>query len=441
MRRFAILKAFVLSALIAGSQDYKFPLPSYTPDSSNLAAREQFRDMKFGLFIHWGVYSLLGDGEWIMHNRKIPYSSYQRLADFFNPTAFDAKEWVQMAKSAGMKYITITSRHHDGFSMFDTKASGYDIVDATPYKKDPLMELALEAKKEGIGLRFYYSLLDWGRDDYGFGKRIRDGKPVDTDWERYISFMKTQLTELITRYPNVSGIWFDGHWERPDANWRYEELYGLIHKLNPAIMIGNNHHRVPMPGEDFQMFEKDLPGENSTGFRASNSIADMPLETCETINNSWGFNINDRNYKTSRQIIRMMVGAAGRNANFLLNVGPMPNGKIQSEFADTLKVVGRWMETYGETIYGTRGGAVPPQDWGVVTVKGNTIYAHVLRQPKENYIFIPIRGRKLRSAVSFMGKSKLKFSQYPEGVFVYMGEMSLDPVDSIIQLETELKSK
>src|SRR6195952_1214079 len=188
-------------------------LKSYTPSAENMASRKEFQDMKFGMFIHWGIYSELGAGEWVMHERKIPYDSYKRLADFFRPEEFNAKQWVALAKAAGMKYITITSRHHDGFSMFKTKASSYNIVDATPYHKDPLMELAQECRKEGIELHFYYSLLDWGRPDYGFGQSIVNGQPENADWDSYINFMKTQLTELITNYPAVKGIWFDGQWE------------------------------------------------------------------------------------------------------------------------------------------------------------------------------------------------------------------------------------
>src|SRR3954464_6376272 len=165
---------------------------TYTPTAENLAQRQKFQDMKFGLFIHWGIYSILGDGEWVMHNKNIPYDSYKRLAGFFNPQEFDAKEWVAFAKKAGMKYITITSRHHDGFSMFGTKLSPYNIVDATPYHKDPLMELAKECEKEGIELHFYYSLLDWGRSDYAFGSQIVNGKPVKGNWDNYIKFMKDQ---------------------------------------------------------------------------------------------------------------------------------------------------------------------------------------------------------------------------------------------------------
>lgn len=406
----------------------------YTPTAENIAAKEHFQDMKFGLFIHWGIYSELGDGEWVMHNENIPYNNYKRLADFFYPQAFDAKAWVQFAKRAGMKYITITSRHHDGFSMFGTKASTYNIVDATPWHRDPLMELAEECKKEGIELHFYYSLLDWGRPDYAFGSPIVDGKPVNGDWDSYINFMKTQLTELVTKYPAVQGIWFDGYWERTNANWHLDEIYGLIHKLNSSVLIGNNHHEAVKPGEDFQMFEKDLPGGNTTGFSGKSKISDLPLETCETINNSWGFNINDRSYKSVKQIIQYLVTAAGNNANFLLNVGPMPNGKIQPEFADTLAKVGDWMQNNGGTIYGTRGGLVPPQDWGVVTYKPHYIFAHILRQPKEAFIFLPGIKDSVDQVRLVMGGARVIFKQQPEGIFIYTDKLKLDPTDTILEL-------
>nr|WP_067059643.1 alpha-L-fucosidase [Mucilaginibacter sp. L294] len=406
----------------------------YVPTAENLAARQKFQDMKFGLFIHWGIYSILGDGEWVMHDKKIPYDSYKRLAGFFNPQEFNAKEWVAFAKKAGMKYITITSRHHDGFSMFGTKMSPYNIVDATPYHKDPLMELAQECEKEGIELHFYYSLLDWGRPDYAFGSQIVDGKPVKGDWDSYIKFMKDQLTELITKYPGVKGIWFDGDWERTKVNWHYDEIYGLIHKLNPAILVGNNHHVAPKDGEDFQMFEKDLPGANTTGFAPDQTIGKLPLETCETINGSWGFNINDRNFKSSKQIIHYLVNDAGRNANFLLNIGPMPNGKIQSEFTDTLAIVGAWVQKNGESIYGTRGSYVPPQPWGVITTKAKTMYVHITSPQGEGYIFIPKVKEKVSNAVLLNNGNAVKFKQQPEGVFIYTEGLTADPVDTIIKL-------
>jgi alpha-L-fucosidase len=432
MKRKLIIACLMLIA--TASLNHAVAQETYKPSADNMAARRNFQDMKFGLFIHWGIYSILGDGEWVMHNEKIPYDSYKRLAGFFNPQEFNAKEWVAFAKKAGMKYITITSRHHDGFSMFGTKLSPYNIVDATPYHKDPLMELAKECEKEGIELHFYYSLLDWGRTDYAFGSQIVNGKPVKGDWDSYIKFMKDQLTELITKYPGVKGIWFDGNWERTAANWHYDEIYGLIHKLNPAILVGNNHHLAPKDGEDFQMFEKDLPGNNTTGFSGESKIGTLPLETCETINDSWGFNIRDRSFKSSKQIIHYLVNAAGRNANFLLNIGPMPNGKIQSEFTDTLAIVGAWVQKNGEAVYGTRGGSVPPQAWGVVTVKNKTMYAHITDPKAVPYIFIPQVKQTVTKAVLLNGGTAVKFKQQPEGVFIYIAGLAMDPNDTVVKL-------
>ncbi|MHA4846389.1 alpha-L-fucosidase [Flavitalea antarctica] len=432
-----ILTCFICLFILSGTKAQPGYLSSYTPSAENLAQRETFQDNKFGLFIHWGIYSIMGNGEWVMHQQKIPYKNYKKLADFFKPEQFDAKEWVKMAKSAGMKYITITSRHHDGFSMFQTKASPYNVVDATPYKKDPIKELAKECLKEGIELNFYYSLLDWGRDDYGFGKPIVDSTPQNTNWNSYISFMKTQLTELITTYPNIRGIWFDGHWERKTANWHYDEIYSLIHKLNPKILVGNNHHLAPFAGEDFQMYEKDLPGENKGGFSATAKIGSLPLETCETINGSWGFNIKDTSYKSVKTIIHYIVNAAGRNSNFLLNVGPMPNGKIQTEFTDTLAAVGRWMAKNGVSIYGTRGNLVAPQPWGVITKKDKTLYVHILKNPTGTEISIPGLTQKVSAVQLLDGGGKLEYTQGAEGLSIKTGNMKLDEYDTIIKVNIQ----
>ncbi len=434
MKKLFFISFILLMVIGAKAQDYAYPMPDYTPTTENLESRKAFQEMRFGLFIHWGIYSVLGDGEWVMFQQHIPFNTYKRLADFFNPQAFNAKEWVQIAKSAGMKYITITTRHHDSFSMFKTAASPYNIVDATPYGKDPLKELAEECKKEGITLNFYYSLLDWARDDYGFGKKIVDGAPVDTDWDSYIKFMKTQLTELLTNYGEIGCIWFDGHWERKTANWHYDEIYSLIHELSPNTLIANNHHLTPIPGEDIQTFERDLPGENKGGFSHGVTVSQLPLESCATMAKSWGFDLNDKKFKSTKEIIHFLVKAAGKDGNFLLNVGPMPNGKIQPEFVETLKEVGEWTSKYGETVYGTRGNLYPSQDWGVITSKGKTLYVHVLEPTGNSYLFIPNFEPKVVSAQTFEGDVKLKFKQQAEGVFIYLDGLKENPVDQIIQL-------
>jgi alpha-L-fucosidase len=408
---------------------------TYQPSPGNLENRKDFQDRKFGMFIHWGIYSLLGDGEWAMYHQKIPYDKYSRIANAFYPHAYNAEEWVRIAKSAGMKYITITSRHHDGFSMFDTKASDYNIISATPYKKDPLKELAAACKAGGLKLNFYYSLLDWGRKDYGFGKKIVNGKPEDSDWDSYINFMKKQLTELLTNYGDVvRGIWFDGDWERKAANWRYDEIYSLIHSLRPDVMISNNHHDDLKPGEDYQAFEKDLPGNNSHGWGTGSVSTAVPLETCETINGSWGYNINDKNYKSVKTIVQYLVKAAGQNANFLLNVGPQADGTIQPEFSDTLKKVGEWLAKNGESIYGTRGNVIPTPDWGTVTAKDNKLYIHVLKQPGADFLLLPRITQKVSTVQLLNSKQTLKWKQQPEGIFIFLPANAMNDVDEVIEL-------
>lgn len=415
---------------------------SYQPTAANLEARKDFQDRKFGMFIHWGIYSILGDGEWVMHDQKIPYKNYSRLASFFYPYGFNAKQWVSLAKAAGMKYITITSRHHDGFSMFGTKASSYNIVDATPWHKDPLKELADECHKQGIKLFFYYSLLDWGRPDYGFGHKIVNGKPEDADWDHYIAFMKQQLTELLTNYGPIAGIWFDGEWERTDADWHFNEIYSLIHRLQPGALIVNNHHHNPRAGEDIQEFERDLPGANSFGWNSGNVSNKLPLETCQTMNDNWGFDIKDNHYKSVRQIINLLVHDAGMNANLLLNIGPMPNGKIQHEFVDTLQAIGKWMDQYGQTLYGTRQGFLPPQSWGVTTAKEDKEFLHVLNYPDDGLLFVRDVSQKIISAVDYITRKPVKFQQMPEGVFFYMDGMDAGAPDNVIELKlSEHKAK
>lgn len=429
---------FSVCALLANAQ-------TYTPTPANLAARKQFQDMKFGMFIHWGASSVLGSGEWVMNNRNIRVKEYQNLQRVFNPIDFDAKAWVDAAQGAGMNYITIITRHHDGFSNWDTRESDWKIT-RTPYGKDALKQLADECHKRGMKIFFYYSLLDWYRNDYQYetGKTGKGtGRTAKSDWNSYIRFMKAQLTELLTQYGEVSGIWFDGHWDQLDndvdktlsskVNWHYDEIYELIHRLQPACMIGNNHHLLPLPGEDFQMFEKDLPGNNTTGFGGAD-ISTLPLETCETMNDSWGYNITDRKYKSVPALIHYMVKAAAHDANFLLNVGPMPTGKIQQEFTDTLAAMGKWMQKNSSSIYGTRGNIIPPQDWGVVTGKDKTFFIHILKSTGLPYVFIPGLKVTILSAQQLVGGKKVRFQQQAEGVFVYLEGISTDSIDTIIQL-------
>ncbi len=430
MIRKTLILLLLFTGITASSQ------VNYVPSAENLKAREWFQDAKLGMFIHWGVYSILGDGEWVMNNQRIDKQTYQKLPAFFNPINYDPKEWVALAKAAGMKYITITSKHHDGFAMFDSKLTDWDIVDRTPYKKDVLKMLADECKKEGIKLFFYHSQLDWFQENYfprgNTGQTA--GRPDKGDWYEYLDFMDGQLTELLTNYGEIGGIWFDGHWDKKDSDWRLDKTYGLIHRLQPGCLIGSNHHLTPFPGEDFQMFEKDLPGQKTTGFNQEQTVGQLPLETCETMNNSWGFNLQDKNYKSTKNLIQYIVKAAGLNSNFLLNVGPMPDGKIQPEFVTTLKEIGSWINRNGETIYGTRGGPVTPRSWGVTTQKGNKVYVHILN-PEDNNILIPDFGKKIRSISTFGQGVKIKYKQDAFGIAITVPDEVIDKTDTILVIE------
>lgn len=411
----------------------------YTPTPENMKNREWFQDAKFGLFIHWGVYSVLGDGEWVMNNQQIPIKTYEKIPAFFNPTQFNPAEWVQMVKDAGMQYITITSKHHDGFAMYDSKVSDYTIVKRTPYGKDVLKMLADECRKQGIKLFFYHSQLDWHHPDY-FPRGNTGGSYTDRenkgDMNKYLDYMDAQLTELLTNYGEVAGIWFDGMWDKKDAEWRLEKTYSLIHQLQPATLVGSNHHVIPYEGEDFQMFEKDLPGHNTTGFAPEQKIGDLPKETCETINNSWGFNLRDDRNKSRKDLIQYLVKAAGYGANFLLNVGPMPNGKIQQEHVDLLKQMGEWTRQYGETIYGTRGGPLSAREWGVMTQKGNKVYVHILNWHDET-LTLPKLGKKVISAKVFIDKTPVKFLENDFGLSLKIPKEKMNDVDTVIELEVK----
>jgi alpha-L-fucosidase len=416
--------------------------PDYTPTRENLAARQWFQDAKFGLFVHWGIYSVLSDGEWVMEHRSIPAADYEKVAGFFNPIRFDADAWVRMAKDAGMRYITITSKHHDGFAMFDSKASDWDIVDRTPYKKDVLKALAEATRRHGLKLFFYYSQLDWHHPDfYPLGRTGRTAKrPEKGDWPRYLDYMDAQLTELLTNYGDVGGIWFDGWWDKPDADWRLDRTYSLIHRLQPAALVGANHHRRPFPGEDFQMWEKDLPGGKTSGFNADAEVGELPLETCDTINGAWGFNINDRRYKSTRDLVHYLARAAGHNANFLLNVGPMPDGTIQPEFVTRLREIGKWLETNGASIYGTRGGPIAPRDWGATTRRGDKIYVHVLDWPDATLLLPPLGGR-VRAARFLRDGSMAIFEQHELGVLLRLPVDRRDPLNTVVELQMESGGK
>ena len=433
-KKLALALALAFAGLATWAQQ-----AAYVPSEENLKAREEFQDSKLGVFIHWGVYSMLADGEWVMLNKRINRDEYAQLPSGFYPSRFNADEWVRAFKDAGARYITITSRHHDGFSMFKSNASDYNIVDATPFKRDVLKELADACQRHGIKLHFYYSHLDWHRTDYPLG-RHQDILPHDlstNNWPQYYRFMNDQLTELLTNYGPIGAIWFDGKWEHDTDptpfDWQLDEQYALIHRLQPACLVGNNHHEVPIAGEDIQIFEQDVPGENTAGYSGESGISQLPLESCITMNNSWGYRITDKAYKSSDEIIRTLVRTAGRNGNLLLNVGPRPDGCLPDEALERLHQLGEWMHQNGETIYGTRGGIIPPHDWGVTTQRGNTLYVHILNL-KDNALYLPLNTKQVKRAMMFADKRRLRYVTAGDGITVMLPGTP-QGVDTILELE------
>ena len=413
----------------------------YTPSEGNLKARQEFADSKLGIFLHWGLYSLFAQGEWYMH-KGVSCAEYKKAADSFYPHRFDAKAWVKAIKDSGAKYICFTSRHHDGFSMWDTDCSEYNIVDATPYKRDVLKELAKECRRQGIRLHLYYSHVDWSRDDYPMGysaHKVTDRDHVEGGWANYYNFMNAQLTELLTKYGKIGAIWFDGVWDhsrdKTPFDWQLEEQYRLIHKLQPDCLITNNHHLAVIEGEDFQTFERDLPGENKAGYSDGVVVTKkLPLETCQTMNKSWGYKVRDQKYKSTEELIRYLLSTSGKGANLLLNIGPQPNGELPAEALKRLKEMGEWLRKYGDSVYGTTAGDIAAQEWGVTTRKGNRLFVHIFNL-KEKELQLPL-SCKVKSAVSFEDKKGVEFVQAEGGVTLKFDTVP-SGIDYIVELVTE----
>lgn len=373
-----LLSLLAVTLLLGGSAIAQ----TYVPTPENLQQRAVFQQHRLGIFLHWGIYATYAQGEWYLQNAGIDNTSYAVAAESFNPVKFDADAWVRAFRDAGAGYITLTSRHHDGFSMFKTTTSDYNIVDGTPFGRDVVAELAQACANQGLRFHLYYSTLDWLREDYPQGRTgLRTGRKGDKqDYDSYFAFMETQVRELITQYPNLAALWFDGVWDHdqdPDFDWRMPEFYAYIHSLKPELLIGNNHHITPFAGEDFQMFERDLPGENKAGL-SGQDISALPLEMCQTMNGSWGYRISDTNYKSVKELVQLLVRAAAKNSNLLLNIGPMANGELPPQSLDRLADIGAWMRGHSSSVDGTTSTAIPEQPWGVTTQNAQDLFLHIL---------------------------------------------------------------
>ncbi len=445
-RLFSIVMSVALATISFGSPARSQPEKASTPAGPpNAAARRSFEDDRFGLFVTWGLFSLVGEGEWVMEHDKLALDQYEKLPRLFNPTKFRADDWVKLAKASGAKYITITAKHHDGFCMFGSQLTGYDVVDASRYRSDPLKEIAVACREQKIKLFFYYSLLDWHHPDYfPRGKTGNDtGRPNKGTWAQYVAYYQGQVRELCTNYGEIGGFWFDGMWDKPEADWDLAGTYRLIHELQPAALIGNNHHRTLRLGEDFQVSKEDRPGRPAAESGTAAPPAGFPQETCMTINHSWAYRSRDTRFKSTEDIIQGLIASAGRGSNLSLSVGPRSDGTIDQVISQRLLAVGTWLKTYGESVYGTRAGPIPPQPWGCSTRKGDhaleRIYLHVLKPSTGK----PIAFDPSTSWVPFLfGKSEpLKLKRGKDVLELELPSDSLAPIDTIVVLHPQSSSK
>ncbi len=398
-----------------------------------------WREARFGMFIHWGVYAVPagvhngkaigGLGEWIMARAKIPIPEYEKYAKQFNPVKFDAEEWVRIAKDAGMKYIVITSKHHDGFCLWDSKVTDYDIVDFTPYKKDLLKPLADACEKHGVRLCFYYSIMDWHHPD-------AKGKYFPRYREEY---MIPQLKELLSGYGDIGVLWFDGEWIGKWNEPQGKALYKLLREIKPDLIINNRvgkgrkgmqgMSKSPDYAGDFGTPEQEIPHTGLPG---------VDWESCMTMNKNWGFKINDHKWKSNEKLIRNLIDIASKGGNFLLNVGPTAEGLIPAPSVERLQAMGAWMRVNGESIYGSTASPFEKPAWGRYTKKGRTLYAHVFNWPENGKLSITAEVIQASRAYLLSDKEhKLEIEQTPTGLLVHVPEKAPDDIASVVAIELE----
>ncbi|MEW5983516.1 MAG: alpha-L-fucosidase [Acidobacteriota bacterium] len=370
------------------------------PDSARL---DWWREARFGLFIHWGLYAIpagawngrTDHGEWIRHTAQIPIDVYDRLQARFNPATFDPDAWVRMAKQAGMKYIVITTKHHDGFALFDSKVSDFDVM-ATPYGRDIVRQLADACAREGIRLGLYHSIMDWHHPDY-LPRRPweADSRPGEgAEFDRYVAYMKAQVRELLTNYGPIGIMWFDGQWEGTWTNERGRDLYEFVRSLQPSIIVNN---RVGRAGGDFGLDrDQGQIGDFGTPEQEipATGVPGLDWETCMTMNRNWGYNQSDKDFKSTKDLIRRLVDIASKGGNFLLNVGPTAAGEFPPESVERLREIGEWMAAHGESIHGTQASPFPSLPWGRCTRRrladGTTrLYLHVWDRPADGVLVVP----------------------------------------------------
>jgi alpha-L-fucosidase len=439
------LLVLFIPAFLAARQD---------PEKKNDDRLKWWTDARFGMFIHWGIYAVpAGEwsgktnyGEWIRTSAKIPLEEYDQFRVQFNPVQFDADSWVRMARDAGMKYIVITSKHHDGFCMFDTKQTDFNILNS-PFQRDPMKDLAAACRKYGVKLCFYYSIMDWHHPDYLPRRNWESDRPVGgADFDRYVEYMKAQLKELLANYGDIGVLWFDGEWESTWNEKCGKEIYDYVRSLQPEIIVNNRvgagrHDMEGLTkegsfGGDFGTPEQQIPATGLPG---------VDWETCMTMNDHWGYNKADQAWKSTGEMIRMLADIASKGGNYLLNVGPTAEGTFPVESMERLKQIGRWMEVNSASIYGTGASPFDQPDWGRCTRKdtrnGVVLYLHVFDWPADGKL--KISGLLNEPAVAWLladpKKKKLGVSRLEDALIIQLPEKAPDSINSLVVLEVKGK--
>jgi len=417
-----------------------------------------WREARFGMFIHWGVYAVAagewkgkrinGLGEWIMNTAHIPVAEYEKLAKRFNPVKFDANEWVSIAKGAGMKYIVITSKHHDGFCLWDSEVSEYDVMDASPFKRDILKELSEACKREGVRLCFYYSIMDWHHPDAQapFYPNYNDGRRSNPNFGRYVErYIKPQLKELITNYGPVGVLWFDGEWIKDWTEQQGKALYEYVRGLQPEIIVNNRVGKGRKGMEGLNKGDQEYAGDFGTPEQQipASGLPGVDWETCMTMNSTWGYKRHDNKWKSAEELIHMLVDAASKGGNFLLNVGPTAEGLIPAASVERLAAIGRWMKVNGESIYGTRASPLGKVPWGRCTAKDKRLYLHVFDWPSDGILRVQGLTSGVKGAYCLADRARTELvvrrtvGGEEVGIEIKVPRKGPDPVDSVIVVELE----
>jgi alpha-L-fucosidase len=389
---------------------------------------DNFMDQRFGMFIHWGPVTLRGTEIGWSRGNAVPTEEYDSLYKEFNPVLFNADAWVKTAKEAGMKYLTITAKHHDGFCLWPTNVSNYNIMNS-PYKKDIVGELATACKKYDIKFCIYFTVLDWHDPDYPIHISGAKADP-NANMDKFVITMKKELQELVTSYHPYM-LWFDGNWESPWKNEYAAGIYTFLKKLDPNVIINN---RLGANDEHLKL-TSEMIGDFATPEQKVGELnMNVPWETCMTICNQWAWKPNDK-MKTLKECIQTLVKTAGGNGNLLFNVGPMPDGRIEARQVERLKEMGEWLKIYGESIYGTKGGPFAPNNDFATTRKGNKLYIHIFEK-KSNTLTLPVLPNVKVKQAYLLNGGKINYSQRAgNAITLQLPDQLPDNNDSVIVLE------